>query len=95
MRKENLMRTSTGLTLMAIGCVLMFAVNISLPFLSLRVAGFVLVVTGLAGLRVPQQTYRWLSRNKEVIREILEQVPDPGEHDRVPLDTLLRAHPRG
>ena len=89
------MRTSTGLTLIAVGCVLMLAVSVPVPFLSFRVAGFVILATGLAGLRVPQLTYRWLRRNKEAIREVIEQIPEPADHNRVPLDTLLRTQRPG
>jgi fucose permease len=89
------MRPPTGLTLIAVGCVLMFAVSIPVPFVSFRVAGFVLAVTGLTGLRVPQATYRWLRRNSESIRETLEQIPEPGDRNRVPLDALLGSQRRG
>jgi ABC-type transport system involved in cytochrome bd biosynthesis fused ATPase/permease subunit len=88
------MRTSTGLTLIAVGCVLILAVNIPTPFLSLRVAGFVILATGVAGLRVPQLTYRWLRQNKEAIRQVLEQLPEPADRNRVPLDALLGTQPR-
>jgi hypothetical protein len=44
------MKTSTSLTLLAVGGILTLAVNVHPSFLNLRVTGFILIVTGLAGL---------------------------------------------
>lgn len=47
------MRTSTGLAVTAFGAILLLAVDIPLPWLSLKIAGLVIMCAGLAGLRVP------------------------------------------
>ena len=47
------MRTATGLALVAIGAILAFAVTTSPSFLNLQVAGWILILTGVAGLFVP------------------------------------------
>jgi hypothetical protein len=44
------MKTSTSLTLLAVGGILMLAVNAHPSFLNVPVTGFILIVTGLAGL---------------------------------------------
>ena len=46
------MKTATGLTLVAIGAILAFAVKAHPSFLNLQVAGWVIIVVGLAGLLV-------------------------------------------
>ena len=47
------MRTATGLALIAIGAILAFAVTTSPSFLNLQVVGWILILTGVAGLVVP------------------------------------------
>lgn len=85
------MRSSTGLALVAVGAILLCAVNVSMPFLDLKVTGFVLLCTGLAGLRAPQHLWRWASAHSDDLRFILEHVADEGEPvgKRVPLEALL------
>jgi hypothetical protein len=56
------MRTATGLTLLAIGAILTFAVTAHPGFLNLQVAGVVLMATGIAGLFLPKPTQGWLRR---------------------------------
>jgi hypothetical protein len=62
------MKTATGLTLVAIGAILAFAVKAHPSFLNLQVAGWVIIVVGLAGLLVPQRGYGWLRRRVVVRR---------------------------
>ena len=62
------MKTATGLTLVAIGAILAFAVKAHPSFLNLQVAGWVIIVVGLAGLLVPQRSYGWLRRRVIVRR---------------------------
>jgi hypothetical protein len=62
------MRTATGLTLVAIGAILAFAVKAHPSFLDLQVAGWVIIAVGLAGLLVPQRGYGWLRRRVVVRR---------------------------
>ena len=56
------MRTATGLALIAIGAILAFAVTTSPSFLNLQVAGWILILTGVAGLFVPRRGYGWMRR---------------------------------
>jgi hypothetical protein len=83
------MRTSTGLAVTAVGAVLLLAVNIPLPWLSLRIAGLVIMCTGLAGLRIPQRAGGWLRQNQDRLMETIDPVAGAEETPRVPLDALL------
>src|SRR5215469_5325678 len=56
------MRTATGLALVAIGAILAFAVTTSPSFLNLQVAGWILILTGVAGMFVPRRGYGWMRR---------------------------------
>jgi hypothetical protein len=56
------MKTATGLTLLAIGAILTFAVTANTSVFNLHIAGVVFMLTGLAGLLVPRRTYASLSR---------------------------------
>jgi hypothetical protein len=62
------MKTATGLTLVAIGAILAFAVKAHPHVLNLQVTGWVIIVIGLAGLLVPQRGYGWLRRRVVVRR---------------------------
>ena len=87
------MRTSTGLAVTAVGAVLLLAVNIPLPWLSLRIAGLVIMCTGLAGLRIPQRLGGWLRHNQDRLMETIDPVSGAEETPRVPLDALLDPAP--
>jgi hypothetical protein len=63
------MKTATGLTLIAIGAVLAFAVNGHPWFLNLQVVGVILMVIGVIGLVVPRRGYGWLRRQMVVRRD--------------------------
>jgi hypothetical protein len=76
------MRTATGLALVAIGAILAFAVTTSPSFLNLQVAGWILILTGLAGLFVPRRGYGWLRRRVVVRRPRGEAVAANGEPRR-------------
>jgi hypothetical protein len=56
------MRTATGLTLVAIGAILTFAVTAHPSFLNLQVAGVVIMVVGVAGLFLRKPAQGWLRR---------------------------------
>jgi hypothetical protein len=62
------MRTATGLALIAIGAILAFAVTQSPSFLNLQIVGWVLMLTGVAGMVVPRRGYGWLRRRVVVRR---------------------------
>ena len=65
------------------------AVSIPLPWLSLKIAGLVIMCVGLAGLRIPQQVCGWLSRNQDRLLAAIDPAPDAEDASRVPLDALL------
>jgi hypothetical protein len=56
------MRTATALTLVAIGAILAFAVTAEPPGFSFHAAGWVLILTGVAGTVLPRRGYSWLRR---------------------------------
>jgi len=62
------MKTATGLTLVAIGAILAFAVNAHPRLLNLQVAGWVIILTGLAWIFVPRRGSGWLRRRVVVRR---------------------------
>ena len=64
------MRTATGLTLVAIGAILTFAVTAHPSFLNLQVAGVVIMAVGVAGLFLRKPAQGWLRR-----RTILRRGP--------------------
>jgi hypothetical protein len=47
------MKTSTSLTLLAVGGILALALRVHSGFLDVQAAGFILMATGVAGLLVP------------------------------------------
>ena len=67
------MKTATGLALIAVGAILAFAVSVQTPGVNLQVAGFIVALTGLAGL-APSRASGWL-RRRVVLRR---GVPVPG-----------------
>jgi hypothetical protein len=56
------MKTATALTLVALGAILAFAVTAQPSFFSFHVAGWVLMLTGVAGAVMPRRGYGWLRR---------------------------------
>ena len=56
------MRTAPGLGVIAIGAILAFAVTSSPSFLNLQIAGWVILLTGVAGMVVPRRGYGWMRR---------------------------------
>ncbi len=56
------MKTATALTVVAIGAILAFAVTAQPSFFSFHVAGWVLMLTGIAGVAIPRRGYGWLRR---------------------------------
>jgi hypothetical protein len=65
------MKTATGLTLIALGAVLAFAVNGHPWFLNLQVTGWIIMVIGVVGMVVPRRGYGWLRR-----QAVLRRGPD-------------------
>ena len=61
-RKGRSMRTATGLTVIAFGAILAFAVTATTPLVNVQVVGWVLIVTGALGMAIPKKGYGWLRR---------------------------------
>jgi hypothetical protein len=62
------MKTASGLTLIALGAVLAFAVNGHPWFLNLQICGWILMIIGVIGLVIPRRGYGWLRRQVVVRR---------------------------
>ena len=77
------MRTATSLTLVALGAILAFAVPKSPSFLNLHVTGAVIILVGLAGLLLHQQS--WLRRRIVLRRGV--QGPVVGHIDQDNFDS--------
>ena len=56
------MRTATGLGLIAFGAILAFAVRGHPSWLNIQVVGWVIMLTGVAGMALPRRGYGWLRR---------------------------------
>ena len=56
------MKTATALTVAAIGAILAFAVTAEPSFFNFHAAGWVLMLTGIAGSVAPRRSYGWLRR---------------------------------
>jgi len=57
------MKSATALTILAVGAVFAFAVTAHPSFLNLQVVGWVLMLTGIAGLVIPRRGRGWLRRS--------------------------------
>ncbi len=56
------LRTASGLALIALGAILAFAVKGHPSFLNIQVVGWVIILTGLAGMLVPRAGYAAVRR---------------------------------
>jgi hypothetical protein len=56
------MRTASGLMLVALGAILAFAVRGHPAFLNIQIVGWVIMLTGVAGMLMPRRGYGWLRR---------------------------------
>jgi hypothetical protein len=54
--------TGTGLTLIALGAILAFAVQGHPSWLNIQVVGWVLMLTGIVAMAFPRRGYGWLRR---------------------------------
>ena len=77
------MKTANGLMLVALGAILAFAVRGHPSFLNIQVAGWVIMLTGVAGMVLPRRGYGWL-RRRMVLRR--------GPHDRPVVNRFEEAH---
>jgi hypothetical protein len=55
-------KTATALSIAAIGAIFAFAVTAEPSFFNFHAAGWVLMVTGIAGSVAPRRSYGWLRR---------------------------------
>jgi hypothetical protein len=82
--------TGTGLTLIALGAILAFAVRGHPSWLNIQVVGWVLMLTGILAMAIPRRGYGWLRR-----RIVLRRGPggrpvvDPVEEKRYPPYIML------
>jgi hypothetical protein len=56
------MRTASGLLLVALGAILAFAVRGHPGWLNIQIVGWVIMLTGVAGMLLPRRGYGWLRR---------------------------------
>ena len=82
------MKTTSALTLLAAGAILLFAVSIHLGFINLRIAGLVLIVTAAAGLSLRRRP-GWARRQVGWLRFVLGADACPVDGARAPLQDLL------
>jgi hypothetical protein len=83
------MRTATGLTLVAIGAILTFAVTGHPGFLNLQVAGVVIMIVGVAGLFLRRPTQGWLRRRTILRRGAAGPVVGHVDEKRYPPYVML------
>jgi hypothetical protein len=63
MKGSSSMKTAISLTLVAAGAIIAFAITAHVAFLNLQVAGWVCILTGVAGAVIPR-TSSWLRRTR-------------------------------
>ena len=83
------MKKATGLTLIAIGAILTFAVSTSPSFLNLQIAGVVIMATGVAGLFLPKPSQGWLRRRTVLRRGARGPVVGGVDEERYPPYVML------
>jgi Domain of unknown function (DUF6458) len=62
------MKTGAGLALICVGAILAFAVTANTSVFNIHIAGWVLMIVGVAGIFVSRRTYSWLGRRTLVRR---------------------------
>ncbi len=77
------MKIATGLTLLAVGAILAFAVRTNPPALNIHTVGWVIMLTGVAGILLPARASGWL-RRRVVRRTAAAGQALPGETDDGP-----------
>src|SRR5262245_42913467 len=56
------MNTGVGLTVIAVGAILAFAVTTNTSVFNLHTAGWVLIIIGIVGIAIPRRGYGWVGR---------------------------------
>jgi len=87
------MRTATGLTLVAIGAILTFAVTGHPGFLNLQVAGVVIMIVGVIGLFLRRPGQGWLRRRTILRRGAAGPVVGQVDEKRYPPYVMLNPGP--
>jgi hypothetical protein len=85
-------KIATGLTLIAIGAVLAFAVHGHPWFLNLQVVGWIIMIIGAIGLAIPRTGYGWL-RRQMVVRRTVSGQPVGVRQGRAPSYVMLDPAP--
>jgi len=91
------MKTGVGLTLIAIGAILAFAVTTNTSVFNLHTAGFVLMIIGIIGIVVPRRGYGWVGRRLFVRQarwrpgNTVDEVVYPVNVNRNPANTRVQA----
>ena len=67
------MKIATGLTLLAVGAIFAFAVRTSPPDINIHTVGWVIMLTGVAGILLPGRASGWLRRRITARRNLAEQ----------------------
>jgi hypothetical protein len=90
------MRTASGLMLVALGAILAFAVRGHPSFLNIQIVGWVIMLTGVAGMVLPRKGYGWL-RRRMVLRRGPQGRPvvNRVEETRYPPYVMLNAGTSG
>jgi hypothetical protein len=90
------MKTGVGLTVIAIGAILAFAVTANTSVFNLNTAGWVLMIVGIVGLAIPRRGYGWVGRRLFVRqarwrpRNRIEEVTYPTSVNRNPANTRVQ-----
>ena len=83
------MITGPALALIAIGAILAFAVHAHLRFFSFQIAGWVIMLTEIAGLVIPRRGYSWVRR----VTRRSRAAAGPGGGGRMPTGRTFRRRP--
>jgi hypothetical protein len=92
------MKTGAGLALICVGAILAFAVRANTSVFNIHIAGWVIMIVGIAGFFVPRRSYGWLGRRMLVRRtkawpgnEQVEEIPVPPYVARNPGTSRMQA----
>ena len=78
------MRAALGLAILAAGAILTFAVSARVPGINLRLAGVIIMLTGIAELIAPSRAAAWLRHLGILHGEVREPAPDEPADDAYP-----------
>jgi len=73
------MKLATALTVIAVGAIFAFAVRANPPGLNIHTVGWVIMLTGAAGLLLPARASGWLRRRIVLRRSSAEPVIDEAD----------------